>query len=115
MLEKTVREAFQEGQEKGFGRLIRTFDPDVPGYVFWPIIFGLGAIFGLVVLGGFLGMGNNYYPLPWSVLTYNPDLDGYEFNLTEQQLKNAPKYFLHENWNWSDRARIQEVSHFYGL
>ena len=48
MLEKTVREAFQEGQEKGFGRLIRTFDPDVPGYVFWPIIFGLGAIFGLV-------------------------------------------------------------------
>ena len=40
MLEKTVREAFQEGQEKGFGRLIRTFDPDVPGYVFWPIIFG---------------------------------------------------------------------------
>ena len=29
MLEKTVREAFQEGQEKGFGRLIRTFDPDV--------------------------------------------------------------------------------------
>jgi len=53
MLEKTVREAFQEGQEKGFGRLIRTFDPDVPGYVFWPIIFGLGAIFGLVVRGGF--------------------------------------------------------------
>jgi len=28
--------------------------------------------------GGFLGMGDNYYPLPWSVLTYNPDLDGYE-------------------------------------
>jgi len=53
MLEKTARAEFQEKQETGFGRLIRTFDPDVPGYVFWPIIFGVGAIFGLVVLGGF--------------------------------------------------------------
>jgi hypothetical protein len=71
--------------------------------------------YAVMSFGGFLGMGDNYYPLPWSGLTYNPDLDGYEVNLTEQQLKNAPKYFLHENWDWSDRARIQEVSHFYGL
>jgi hypothetical protein len=40
--------------------------------------------------GGFLGMGKDYYPLPWSVLTYNPSLGGYEVNITEQQLKNAP-------------------------
>jgi hypothetical protein len=53
MLEKTARAELQEKQETGFGRFIRTFDPDVPGYVFWPIIFGVGAIFGLVVLGGF--------------------------------------------------------------
>jgi sporulation protein YlmC with PRC-barrel domain len=71
--------------------------------------------YAVMSFGGFLGMGDNYYPLPWSELTYNPDLDGYEVNLTEQQLKNAPKYFLRENWDWSDRARIQEVSHFYGL
>jgi hypothetical protein len=71
--------------------------------------------YAVMSFGGFLGMGDNYYPLPWSELTYNPHLDGYEVNLTEQQLKNAPKYFLHENWDWSDRARIQQVSHFYGL
>ena len=71
--------------------------------------------YAVMSFGGFLGMGDNYYPLPWSVLTYNPDLDGYEVNLSEQQLKNAPKYFLHDNWDWSDRARIQQVSHFYGL
>ena len=34
--------------------------------------------YAVMSFGGFLGMGNNYYPLPWSVLTYNPDLDGYE-------------------------------------
>ena len=53
MLEQTAREAFQENQETGFGRVIRTVDPEVPGYVFWPIIFGGGAIFGLAVLAGF--------------------------------------------------------------
>ena len=53
MLKRTPPEALQEDQENSFRRLIRTFDPDVPGYVFWPIIFGVGAIFGLVVLRGF--------------------------------------------------------------
>lgn len=53
MLKRTPPEALQEDQESSFRRLIRTFDPDVPGYVFWPIIFGVGAIFGLVVLRGF--------------------------------------------------------------
>ena len=53
MLEQTAREAFQESQETGIGKIISTFDPDVPGYVFWPIIFGVGGIFGLVVLLGF--------------------------------------------------------------
>ena len=53
MLDQTAREAFQENQETGFGRVVRTVDPEVPGYVFWPVIFGVGAIFGLVVLAGF--------------------------------------------------------------
>jgi hypothetical protein len=45
------------------------------------------------------------YPLPWSLLTYNPKLEGYDVNISEQQLKGAPKYSKHENWDWSDRAR----------
>jgi len=36
-------------------------------------------------------MGEDYYPLPWSVLTYNAKLGCYEIDITEQQLKNAPK------------------------
>ena len=46
-------EALQKSQKSSFRSLIGTFDPEVPGYVFWPIIFGVGAIFALVVLGGF--------------------------------------------------------------
>ena len=53
MLKRTPPEALQEGQETSFRRLIRTFDPDVPGYVFWPIIFGVGVFFQQVVIRGF--------------------------------------------------------------
>ena len=46
MLKRTPPEVLQEQeQETGFRRVMRTFDPEVPGYVFWPIIFGVGVIF----------------------------------------------------------------------
>jgi hypothetical protein len=61
--------------------------------------------YAVMSFGGFMGMGEDYYPLPSSVLTYNPRLEGYEINITEQQLKGAPKYSKHESWDWSDRAR----------
>ena len=50
-------------------------------------------------------IGEDYYPLPWSLLTYNPRLEGYEVNITDAQLKGAPKYSTHENWDWGSRAR----------
>ena len=40
--------------------------------------------------GGFLGMGSEYRALPWSALRYNPDLDAYELNVTDDQLRDAP-------------------------
>jgi hypothetical protein len=71
--------------------------------------------YAVMSFGGFLGMGEDYYPLPWSVLTYNPDLGDYEVNMTERQLKNAPKYPPAQDWDWADRARQEQVSHYYGL
>jgi sporulation protein YlmC with PRC-barrel domain len=41
--------------------------------------------------GGFLGMGEDYYTLPWSVLKYNTEMDAYEVNLAEEQLSSAPR------------------------
>src|SRR6202040_3456852 len=38
----------------------------------------------------FLGIGDEYRALPWSVLRYNENLDAYELNVTEAQLRNAP-------------------------
>ncbi len=61
--------------------------------------------YAVMSFGGFMGIGEDYYPLPWSLLTYNPQLEGYEVNISEQQLKGAPKYSAHETWDWAGRGR----------
>jgi hypothetical protein len=71
--------------------------------------------YAVMSFGGFLGLGEDYYPLPWTLLTYNPQLEGYEVNIGETQLQGAPKYNKQETWDWSDRARGQEVFDHYGV
>jgi hypothetical protein len=71
--------------------------------------------YAVMSFGGFLGIGEDYYPLPWSLLTYTPKLDGYEVNITEQQLKGAPKYSRHESWDWTSRERGQTLHDYYNV
>jgi hypothetical protein len=69
--------------------------------------------YAVMAFGGFLGMGEDYYPVPWSLLKYNPQLDGYEVNISDTQLKGAPKYGRNQAWDWSDRSRAQQVFDYY--
>src|SRR5438067_8991806 len=69
--------------------------------------------YAVMSFGGFLGIGEDYYPLPWSLLTYNEGLGGYEVNITEQQLKGAPKYSRHESWDWASRERGKAIHDYY--
>ena len=66
--------------------------------------------YAVMSFGGFMGIGEDYYPLPWSLLTYNPRLEGYEVNVSEGQLKGAPRYSKHESWDWADRARGKQAN-----
>ena len=61
--------------------------------------------YAVMSFGGFLGIGHDHYPVPWSLLTYNTKLGGYEVNICDQQLKGAPSYSQHDNdWDWEDRS-----------
>jgi hypothetical protein len=40
--------------------------------------------------GGFLGLGESEYPLPWEALAYDPDLGGYVINVERSRLTDAP-------------------------
>jgi hypothetical protein len=70
--------------------------------------------YAVVSFGGFLGMGEEYFPMPWAALKYVPDLEGYRANVTEDQLKGAPKFNQNTEWNWSDRSRGRTVDDYYG-
>jgi hypothetical protein len=69
--------------------------------------------YAVMAFGGFLGLGEDYYPVPWSLLKYNERLDGYEVDITDAQLKAAPKYARNQSWDWSDRARARRVFDYY--
>jgi len=69
--------------------------------------------YAVLSFGGFLGIGSDYYPIPWESLKYDTSLGGYRTNITEQQLQGAPK-FSGTSWDWEDRARGRQVYDFYG-
>jgi sporulation protein YlmC with PRC-barrel domain len=63
--------------------------------------------------GGFLGIGDDHYPLPWQSLKYDTDLGGYRTNLTADRLQGAPKYGNDNAWDWNDLGRARAVNDYY--
>lgn len=68
--------------------------------------------YAVLSFGGFMGMGEDYYPVPWATLKYDTNLGGYRTNLTESQLKGAPKYSESTGWNWN-RENDRRVYDYY--
>jgi sporulation protein YlmC with PRC-barrel domain len=65
--------------------------------------------YAILSFGGFLGIGKDHYPIPWSMLTYNEKPDGFQLDITEEELKNAPKIEPGENWEQTTGARNEDV------
>lgn len=47
-------------------------------------------IFAALGFGGFLGIGEKFHPIPWSLLSYNKDKGGYIVPMSTEVLKGAP-------------------------
>src|SRR5581483_5021639 len=48
--------------------------------------------YAVMVSGGLFGLGGDYYPLPWSLLTYNVHQRGYVVNIDRGRLAGGPHY-----------------------
>lgn len=72
------------------------------------------AAYAVVSFGGFLGIGEDYYPIPWPNLKYDTRVEGYRTAVTEDQLKNAPKFAQSSDWDWSDAAKDRAITDYYG-
>jgi sporulation protein YlmC with PRC-barrel domain len=51
-------------------------------------------MFAALGFGGLFGIGEKYYPVPWSMLDYNEDKGGYVVPLNKDSIQNAPAYDL---------------------
>ena len=50
------------------------------------------VIYAIMSFGGFLGIGEKFHPIPWSMLDYDPARGGYVVPLDRAELKGAPHY-----------------------
>jgi hypothetical protein len=88
----------------------------------------LGSIYGLMMdkfsgcvayavmsFGRFLGMGENYHPLLWRMLNYDPRQGGYVVDLDRRKIESAPSYTLNNMPDWSDKNYGHRLDRYYGM
>jgi hypothetical protein len=61
--------------------------------------------YAVISFGGVLGLGAEYYPVPWPSLKYDTRLGG---------LQGAPKYSRSQEWDWANRENDRRVYDYYG-
>jgi hypothetical protein len=71
------------------------------------------AEYAIMSFGGFLGIGEKYHPLPWDVLSYSPEHDGYVVDLDRDRLEGAPSYAPGETGQWDDPAYGRHITDYY--
>jgi len=71
--------------------------------------------YALMSFGGFLGVGGQVHPVPWEMLDYDPDRDGYVVDLTRERLEQAPAFRLDEADRPRERSEDELVYSYYGV
>lgn len=72
------------------------------------------ARYAVLSFGGFLGIGNDHYPLPWSMLHYDVERGGYVVELDKEVLDKAPRYDADARPLYND-AYGRSVYQYYGM
>ena len=71
------------------------------------------AEYAIMSFGGFLGIGEEYHPLPWNQLDYDEALGGYVVGLDRSRLEGAPTYRDTDVADWDDPAYGRRISDYY--
>lgn len=71
--------------------------------------------YAIMSFGGFLGIGDRYYPLPWAALHYDTTIGAYVVDLDPAVLEGAPAYGDEETIAWDDADWRRRINDHYGL
>lgn len=68
--------------------------------------------YAIMTFGSTLGFGASLFPLPWPVLEYDVENDGYALNITQEQMAKAPRFEADKHPEYTPAYR-QSVISFY--
>jgi len=65
--------------------------------------------------GGFLGMGERFFPIPWQALHPSPEGDTFILDLDREVIKNAPSFDKPDKnrWSMADYEYLARVYRYY--
>jgi len=70
--------------------------------------------YAVLSFGGFLGMGDKLFAVPWNALTLDTKNKRFVLNVEKERLKQAPG-FNKDKWpNMADQAWAKEIHFYYG-
>jgi len=69
------------------------------------------AAYAILSIGGFLGMGKAYYPLPFRLLAFEPTSDSYIITIDRRVLEGGPSWAA--NAPTFDQAYADRVASYY--
>jgi hypothetical protein len=97
------------------GTKVSTRDGDALGTVYSLMIHKRTGVstYAVLSLGGFLGIGKSYYPLPFELLSYDHVADGYVVTLDRRLLEGGPSWS--NNAPDFNQAYADRVSNYYGV
>lgn len=72
------------------------------------------AEYAVLSFGGLFGLGGDYYPLPWDLLTYDTGKGGYVVDIDKSLLERAPRYRQSEEPAF-DRDYGRGIYSYYGM
>jgi sporulation protein YlmC with PRC-barrel domain len=71
--------------------------------------------YAILSFGGVLGMGERYYPIPWSLLSYDTDRHGYVIPCDKEKLEDAPSFDAQDISGWEDTHVRQSIFDHYAI
>jgi sporulation protein YlmC with PRC-barrel domain len=63
------------------------------------------VIYAITSFNSFLAVRADTHTIPWSRLTYDPQLHGYRTDITQEQLHNAPEFSRGDEFDWPEQER----------
>ena len=70
--------------------------------------------YAILSFGGLLGLGAQYHPVPWKLLTYDADKRAYVIPLEKADLEKAPTIDQTKLSGWTDELSRDEIYAYYG-